>query len=322
MKETKMTVLVVGVLIFGLSAFMGCEKAKTAALTAQQKDVVATVGNQTITMKDVDERIAKLPSYYQAMLKTRKKELVDDMVLEVLLYDEANKKGIQNDKEVKEMLAEAQRKIMITKLIKDEVELKVQISDKDVEDYYAAHKDEFITPERWRASHILLKTEAEAKTVLDELSKGKSFEDLAKEKSQDASAKKGGDLGYFTKGQMIPEFEEAVAKLEVGKLSGAVKTQFGYHVIKLTDKKPAEVQELSAVSPRIKNELLSKKRQEAFSKLVDGLKAKSKVVINDSLLVEAKPPVAAQAEVAELPVAPVAVEIPAPAPQPVESEKK
>ncbi|MDD5448985.1 MAG: peptidylprolyl isomerase [Candidatus Omnitrophica bacterium] len=271
----------------GLVIFTGCGKSKTAP-SAARKDVVANINGDVITMKDVDERISKLPPYYQNMVKGRKKELVDDMVLEKILYSEALKKGLQNDKEVKEMVEEAQRKIMISKLIKDDVEEKTKVSDQQIEEYYNTHKDEFYVPEKWRASHILVKTEEEAAAILDELSKGASFEELAKTKSQDSSAQKGGDLGYFTKGQMVPEFEEAVTKLEVGQLSPVVKTQFGYHIIKLTDKKPAEQQDLKSVSAKISNELLANKKREAFDKLVSGLRAKANVKINESLLEEKK----------------------------------
>lgn len=277
--------VVVSFLTVCLFAFSGCGKPKAAP--AAKKGVVATVGSEVITMQDLDARIAKMPAYYQNMLKDRKKDVLEDMVLEILFYNEAKKRGLQNDKEVKEMLEEAQKKIMVSKLVKDEIESKVSVSDKQVENYYNAHKDEYNIPERWKAAHILVKTEEEAKSVLAELAKGKSFEDLAKEKSQDTSAKKGGDLGYFAKGQMVPEFEEAVLKLEVGQTSGIVKTQFGYHIIKLADKKPAQAQELKDVSAKIKNELLMTERRAAFDKIVAGLKADTKVSVNDSLLGEA-----------------------------------
>lgn len=291
------------VMTLGFIGVVGCQRAKPGAPNGQ-KDVVATVGNEVITMQTVDERISRLPSHYQSMLKSRKKELVEDMVLEALLFNEAKARGLENDKEVKAMLEEARKKIIISKLIKDEVENRSMVSDKEAEDHYNAHKNEFITPERWKASHILVKTEGEAKAILDELAKGKQFEDLAKEKSQDTSAKRGGDVGFFTKGQMVPEFEEAAFKLEVGKVSPIVKSQFGFHVIKLTDKKPVQEQELKDVSGRIKNELLSKKKQEAFDKMVADLKTKTKVVINESLLEEKKEaPQEAQPELQEVPAA-------------------
>ena len=303
----------VSFLIIGLLAFTGCEKAKSKP--AAKKDVVATVGNEVITMQDLDARIAKMPSYYQTMLKDRKKDVLEDMVLEILFYNEAKKRGLQNDKEVKEMLEEAQKKIMVAKLVKDEIENKVSVSDKEVESYYNAHKEEFNIPERWKASHILLKTEEEAKAVLADLAQGKSFEDEAKDKSQDTSAKKGGDLGYFAKGQMIPEFEEAVSKLEVGQTSGVVKSQFGYHVIKLIDKKPPQAQELKDVSEKIKNELLMTKRRDAFDKIVAGLKAGTKVTTNDSLFASPAP---AKAPAAQAP----AVQTQVPAQQPKTEKNK
>jgi peptidyl-prolyl cis-trans isomerase C len=268
-------------LVASVVVFSGCEKSKAAQVA--KKDVVATVGNKVITMQDVDARIAKMPAYYQNMLKDRKKDVLEDMVLEILFYNEAKKRGLQNDKEVKEMVEEAQKKIMVSKLVRDEIETKVSVSDKEAEAYYNAHKEEFNIPERWKASHILVKTEDEAKAVLADIAKGKSFEDEAKEKSQDTSAKKGGDLGYFTKGQMVPEFEDAVVKLDVGQTSGIVKSQFGYHIIKLVDKKPAQPQEFKDASERIKNELLATKRRDAFDKIVAGLKARTKVTTNDSL---------------------------------------
>jgi peptidyl-prolyl cis-trans isomerase C len=294
---------VMAVLFIGVFLFTGCEKAKVAA-PASGKDVVATVGNEVITLKDVDERIAKLPAYYQNVIKGRKKELVEDMVLEKLFYDEARKKGVQNDKEVKEMVEEAQKRIVISKFIRDAVENQAAVSDKEAQDYYNIHKDEFSLPERWRASHILVKTEGEAKAILDELAGGKSFEDLAKEKSQDASAQKGGDLGYFTTGQMVPEFEKAVAKMEVGQPGEIVQTQFGYHIIKVTDKKDAQAQEFKDVAAKVKNDLLLNKKRNLFDKMVEDLKAKSNVKIKEELLEEKRqPPMQPSASQAMMPEA-------------------
>ena len=291
--------------ILALIVFSGCSK-PIAVSKASQKDAVAIVGDEVITAKDVDDKISKMPPYYQSMLKTRKKEMLEDMVLEILLYKEAMKRGLDKDKEVADMLKEARKKILISKLIKDEVDIKSAVSDGNIEEYYNAHKDEFLTPEKWRASHILVKTEEEATAVLTELANGKSFEELAKEKSQDTTASRGGDLSYFTKGQMVQEFEDAVSKLEVGQTSGIVKTQFGYHIIKLTDKKPASAQELNDVKARIQNELLSTKRQEAFTKFVDGLKARTNIKMNEALLEEKQEAAPANAPKAAATTAPKA----------------
>ncbi|MCM8781488.1 MAG: peptidylprolyl isomerase, partial [Candidatus Omnitrophica bacterium] len=248
-----------------------------------EKDVAARVDNRVITLQDIDSKISKMPDYYQARFRVRKREVLDDMILEMLLFEEAKKRGLEKDNEVKEMLEEVQKRILISKLIKDEIEEKAKISEREVEEYYKAHLDEFNIPERMKASHILVKTEAEAKAILAELSEGKSFEALAREKSQDTSAKNGGDVGYFAKGQMVSEFEEAASKLEVGQISDVVKSQYGYHIIKLTDKQGAQTQNLKDVSERIKNRLLLEKKQNAFNKLADSLKAKASIKINEEL---------------------------------------
>ena len=281
--------------LLGLGVFFaaGCGKLG-AASSGAKKDVVAQVGNETIAMSDVDDKIAKLPPQYQSVIKERKKELVDDMVIEILLLNEAKRKGLQNDKEVKDLLREAEKKIIISKLLKDEIENKVNVTDKETENYFNSNRSEFTVPERWKASHILVKTEDEAKAALDELAKGKSFEDMAKERSIDTTANKGGDVGYFTKGQMVSDFENAAIALEVGKTSGIVKSQIGYHIIKLVDKKAASEQEFKDISERLKNELALKKRREIFDKIITDLKAKTKVTVNESLLAPEKETATAQ----------------------------
>ena len=141
-------------------------------------------------------------------------------------------------------------------------------------------------PERWRASHILVDTPEEADSIKQKLSEGSSFEELAREKSKDATAKVGGDIGYFSKGQLVPEFEEECYKLTVGDVGSVVKTQFGYHVIKLTDKKNPEVQEFSAVKDMIKRELEREKKKALLDKMMADVRHDSKIVINEKLLEE------------------------------------
>ncbi|MCM3735234.1 peptidylprolyl isomerase PrsA [Bacillus cytotoxicus] len=131
--------------------------------------------------------------------------------------------------------------------------VKKSITDKEVKDNY---KPEI------KASHILVKDEATAKKVKDELAQGKSFEDLAKQYSEDTGSKeKGGDLGYFGAGKMVKEFEDAAYKLKKDEVSDPVKSQFGYHIIKVTDIK--ELKPLDQEKDRIKNDLVDKKSQDA-----------------------------------------------------------
>jgi foldase protein PrsA len=147
------------------------------------------------------------------------------------------------------------------------------ITDKELKENY---KPEI------RASHILVKDEAKAKEIKARLDKGEDFATLAKENSEDTgSAEKGGDLGYFGPGKMVAEFEEAAYKLQVGQISEPVKSQFGYHIIKLTDKKPLEP--FDKVKGKLKEELVEKKvnDQTTVNKIVDEELKKADIKVED-----------------------------------------
>lgn len=143
----------------------------------------------------------------------------------------------------------------------------VKVTDDEVKDYYDRLKTQV------KASHILVDDEKTAQEVADKLKGGAKFEDLAKEYSKDPSGANGGDLGYFGPGEMVPEFENAAYSLEVGQVSDIVKTEFGYHIIKVTDKKANEdesIKSFDEMKDDLKNQLLQKKgNANAVSELLD-----------------------------------------------------
>lgn len=277
MRRTLIICAVLGLL--GATCAAGCGgKDKDARIK-----VLARVSNKDITLKEFKERISKLPAYYQEMAKGNSKRFLDDMVVEMLFYEEAVRKGLERDKEVKEVINEARKKIIVAKLVKTEVEDKIKIDDAEALKFYEAHKADFRTPEMWRASHILVATEAEAKDVAAELAKGASFEGLAKARSMDATAGRGGDVGYFRRGQLVPDFEKACLKLNVSETSGIVHTQFGYHIIRLTAASEPAQEPLGKVRHAIDEELKKTKRSELFNQLVMDLKKKYNVTIEEDV---------------------------------------
>jgi peptidyl-prolyl cis-trans isomerase C len=248
--------------------------------------ILVKVSDSFITVKDFKARIAKLPPYYRKIVEKDNKRYLEEMIMEKLFYEAAIRKGLDRDKEVVEIVSQAKKKIITAKLVETEVDANVKITDGEMKQYYEVHKGEFKTPPLWRASHILVATEKEAGDILDALAKGAKFEDLAREKSMDATASRGGDIGFFRIGQLVPDFEKACLKLSIGETSDVVKTQFGYHIIRLTDKKEAGAEDFDKAKGKIENALKKQKRVKLFDRLVTDLKNKYGVVVNEDVLNE------------------------------------
>ena len=246
--------------------------------------VLARVSNKSITLKELKSKMAKTPSYYQNIVDRNKKRYLEEVIMEMLLYEEAVRRGLDKDREVMEVVNEARKKILIARLIKNEVEDKTEVGEVETMQFYEANKERFKSQALWRASHILVANERDARDILDQLAKGASFEELAKARSIDATASRGGDVGYFRLGQVVPDFEKACLKLEPGQTSDIVHTQFGYHIIRLTDKKAPAIQDYENVKDEIAGELKKRRRSELFDKLVLSLKEKYNVEIRDDAL--------------------------------------
>jgi peptidyl-prolyl cis-trans isomerase C len=202
------------------------------------------------------------------------------------------------DKALKDrgMTADSLRKdarvdLSVTKLMDAEVSTVPGPSDADARDFYAKNPDRFKEEESVRASHILIRvdpkadaaTRAKAKATIDSVLKkakaGEDFGKLAQEYSQDGSAAQGGDLGFFPRGQMVPEFSAAAFALKPGQISDVVTTQFGYHIIKMTERKPGRVVPFEEALPQIKQFLEGQKKQEHADAFIAGLKKKSRIEV-------------------------------------------
>ena len=179
--------------------------------------------------------------------------------------------------------------LSVTKLMDAEVAALPGPSDLEAKDFYQKNPERFQQAEQVRASHILIrvddkadaktkaKAKAEIEAVLKQVKGGGDFAKLAQEHSQDGSAAQGGDLNYFSKGQMVPAFDKVAFSLQPGQVSGIVTTQFGYHIIKVVDHKPAHVVTFEEASPQIKQFLGEQKKQQHAEAFIEGLKKKSKI---------------------------------------------
>jgi peptidyl-prolyl cis-trans isomerase C len=205
--------------------------------------------------------------------ETARNELIKNIVVSDLILDEATAAGVEKSDEYKKAIAatskDVERKIFIDNLVKKHV-----TEDKIKEEYNNLVK-EFDNKEEVRAKHILVDSEDEAKEISKKIAAGESFEELAKQKSKDSSKEKGGDLGYFSKGMMVPAFEEAVFALKVGEVSKPVKSDFGWHIIKLEDRRKMTAPSFEESKPKLERMIA----QKYIKEYVDGLLAQAQFEI-------------------------------------------
>lgn len=197
-----------------------------------------------------------------------KQNVLRGIVSERLLYDESVKSGLDKDKTVLASIEDMKRKVIVKSFLEKKTD--GLVTDKEVQDAYDTFVKENRDKEEVRARHILVDTEAKAKDLKAKIDKGESFDDLAKNNSSDTgTAKQGGDLGYFTQDKMVAEFSKAAFALKPGEVSGPVKSSFGYHIIKVEDRRKAQMPTFNDVKEQIKSGLQQQKLNDFVVKLVD-----------------------------------------------------
>ena len=237
-------------------------------------NVLATVGGMPITEEDVNEFLAGLGPRGQAYNNPEgKKAILGQLVANKLLLLDARRNLYEADPAFKAELAKLRDNLLVS-FAADKAIASVSVSDKDAEDYYNENRERFFSEESVNASHILVDSEELALELLAKIKSGEiSFEDAAAENSTCPSKANGGNLGDFGRGQMVPEFDSAVFEMQVGEISEApVKTQFGYHLIKLISKREAEEIPFAEIAPEIKNALLQEKQRAAYESKINQLK--------------------------------------------------
>ena len=235
--------------------------------------VLAKVGNTVITEADVNDTILALGPRGQGYNNPEgRRAVLEQIVAKNLFLAEAKKNFYEGDPRFKADLAKVKDEMLANFAIEKTLST-VKVEDADLKKYYDEHKAEFVSEESVTASHILVDSEEKAKEILADIKAGKiSFADAAKKESSCPSKERGGDLGRFGKGQMVPEFDSAVFAMEEGEISEPVKTQFGYHLINLTAKHPAEELSFSEVRDQINRKVLTDKQQAAYASKLNQLK--------------------------------------------------
>lgn len=243
---------------------------------------VARVEEKTISEDDVLKFIQEIGPEVAMQFQSKDgiKKIVEEMVNQELLLLDAKARKLEEEDDFKKVLEETKDNLLKSYAF-GKIMQEAKVTEAEEKEYFENHKSDF-QKETVNASHILVDTLEEAKKVLEELKKGTEFGVLARQKSNCPSKERGGNLGDFQRGAMVKEFDEAVFKMKPGEISEPVKTQFGYHIIKLNSKKNKDEVDFKSVENQVKTEVLRLKQQEIYKNKIDELKNKYDAVIYEN----------------------------------------
>ncbi|MET0683480.1 MAG: peptidylprolyl isomerase [Casimicrobiaceae bacterium] len=284
MRPSKSVILLAGAA--SLLALGACNSAKDATQVAKGP-AAATVNGTAIGQRTVDAIARQGAAAGRPDTPETRKAIIDQLVMQLVVAEEALKKGLDKAPEVAEQIDAVKQSVLANAYVRDFIKSN-PVSDEVVKAEYERIKAT-VSGSQYKARHILVEKESEAKEIIARLRKDPgAFAKLAMEKSKDTGSKPtGGDLGWFDPSGMVPEFGAAVSKLEKGKFTQEpVKTQFGYHVILLEDSKPLEPPPLDAVKPQLAQQL----QQQNLKKQLDDLKAKAKIEMVEAPAAAPTPP--------------------------------
>ncbi len=256
------------VVAVALATGAGTYFAKTTPVFAADKGpVVAQVGDKEFFRDDVVNLFNQMQLESKGISKEQGYDLIIGQMINEYLIEQAAKTAVDaNDEEVAKRIEMARKQIISGVYL--ERQMTKRVTDKMVKAEYDKFTKENAGKKEIHARHILVKTEDEAKAIIKELDGGAKFAELAARKSKGPSAKQGGDLGYFAEGQMVPEFETAAKALKKGAYSKTpVKTQFGWHIIKVEDSRDVKLPKLAEMDAIIRNKLGQTEMQKLYKEL-------------------------------------------------------
>jgi peptidyl-prolyl cis-trans isomerase C len=257
----------VAAMLLVLPIATACSKKSSEAPAASGPDpVIARVNGVDIKQSDLAMAEEDVGADMQTVSPDAKRDHLISYLADIIMVTQAaDKKNVADNPDFKRRLAFLRNKLLMGFELQEET--KAAITDEALRQTYEDAVKSVGGQEEVHARHILVENEDEAKAILEQLKGGADFATLAKEKSKDPGAAEGGDLGYFSKEQMVPEFAEVAFKMYPGQLSNPVKTQFGWHIIKLEDKRTKQPPEFAKVKDQIEQFLARKAQTEFITKL-------------------------------------------------------
>lgn len=256
--------------------------------------MVARYGNETYTADDFAADLVRIPERNRVrMTPDSRRDFVVNRAIAELVVRDAQVKGLAADPEIERQVAELRRRLIVQKMLRDLQEMPV-VDDETVRRFWTEHPERF-SATTIHARHVLLKSEEEAKAIRDQLrADPAAFPRVAQEKSTDvASARQGGDLGWFGRGRMVPEFEEVAFTLPPGTLSDPVKSPYGWHVILVEETKQGEPEPFEQVKEQIRLMLRNQTVQSRLDGYYGRLKEAARFAIDEQAIEEVGQAVAA-----------------------------
>ncbi|TCT16237.1 peptidyl-prolyl cis-trans isomerase C [Natranaerovirga pectinivora] len=246
-----------------------------------ENKLLATVDGRPITQADIQSLMQNLgQNAAQFSSPQGQRQLLDEVIAQELLYSDAVENNLEKEDDFLKVLDQMKKSLLI-QYAANKLMTSVSVNEKEVKAYYDANQAMFAQPKKIAASHILVDSEEEANEILEEINNGLDFAEAASKYSNCPSNESGGSLGEFGQGQMVPEFENAAFSMSAGEISKPVKTQFGYHLIKVDSVNEPQVSSFEQVKAQVEKQCLSEKQREVYSTKQEALKGKYPVSIEE-----------------------------------------
>ncbi|MDP8204379.1 MAG: peptidylprolyl isomerase [Candidatus Tenebribacter mawsonii] len=246
-----------------------------------ENKVLATVAGVQITQLQVDNFIKRLDSQQAMQYQSNegKKHILQELINQTLFLADAKANKLEETDEFKSEISKM-KGMILTQLNVNNLMQSIKVNDAEVVEHFETNKTKFSSPEKTDTSHILVDSEEECKDIHQKiLSNEITFEDAAKAHSKCPSKDKGGNLGSFPKGQMVPEYEEVAFNMKKDEISKPVKTQFGYHIIKLNEKQEAAETKFEDVKEQVSQDLISNKQRAEYTNKITKMRQDFKIVM-------------------------------------------
>lgn len=315
MKYKKLALLCYFIAVSGLVA---CWESNEQSPAHNKEKVVAIVYYDKIHLSQLQEEIDRFTAKYGISLKKKKRKnkvarnILDELILEKIYLQEAKRlkitildeeleahlkhiTGEYSKENLRKMFvsknidyskwyAKFKKNMLLEKLINQEVKTKIVVKESEIKSYYEKHSEDYMLPERIQALQIVVNNELEAEAIYNKLQDGADFFKLAKSESVSPEGVHGGDLGFFSQGQMPKEFDDAIFSLKVGEFSKVVQSPYGYHIFKVIKKKEPGTMNFNDAWEKIKEKLAKEKEKKTFLNWVNKLKDSTPIVINKDVL--------------------------------------